>query len=231
MKDERIIELVNGELDGTNSSSEHTELATLFDRDPSVKTLFDEMEKVDRLLAAVPMVEPPATLKPKVMNAITRQAASARIPGESWIERILAPLFQRPAWAVAYAFSIGIIVGLGVFTVVDSTGPEPQMVRGTIGDVRAPLLGRTNVIAGTATADIVVSALDDELRIDVMITSSDPATLRLVPGAGDPIVIESPSGAPAYSLLVPKAPSVSVELISNQTSERALMTINESTEY
>lgn len=227
---ERIIELVNGELDGTNSSSEHTELTTLLDREPSAKALFDEMEKVDQLLATVPMIDPPATLKSRVMNAIAHQEAPARVSSQSWLERILAPLVQRPAWAAVYAFTIGIVVGLGVVTVVDSSGPEPAMVRGTIGDVQAPPLGRTHVVAGTATADVSVSALDDELRIDVTITSSDPATLRLAAKGQDPIVIESPSGAPVYSLLIPKTASVSIELISNEASDRALLTIDGSTE-
>jgi anti-sigma factor RsiW len=230
MKDERIIELVNGELDGTNSPSDHTELTTLLDREPSVKALFDEMQKVDRLLAAVPMVDPPATLKSNVMYAIGRQGAPARTAARGWLDRILAPFVQRPAWAVAYAFAIGIIVGLGVLTVIQSAGPDTGMVQGTIGAVRAPALAKSSLSAGTATADIVISALDDELRVDVKIVASDAATLQLTPEGGKPIVIESAPGTPVYGLLMPRTGSVSIELASNEDSQQVTLTIQGSTE-
>jgi len=230
MKDERIIDLVNGELDGTNSPSEHTELTTLLDREPSVKALFDEMQKVDHLLAAVPMVDPPPTLKSNVMHAIGRQSAPARAATQGLLDRILAPFVQRPAWAVAYAFGIGVIVGLGVLTVVQSAGPDTGMVQGTIGAVRAPALAKTSLSAGTATADIVISALGDELRVDVEITASDVATLQLSPEGGEPIVIESAPGTPAYGLLMPRTASMSIELVSNEASEQVTLTIHGSTE-
>ena len=230
MKDERIIELVNGELDGTNSPSEHTELTTILDREPSVKTLFDEMQKVDHLLAAVPMVDPPPTLKSNVMHAIDRQGTPARATSQGWLDRILAPFMQRPAWAVAYAFAIGVIVGLGVLTVVQSAGPDTGMVQGTIGAVRAPALAKSSLSAGTATADIVISELGDELRVDAKIVASDASTLRLAPEDGEPIVIESAPGTPAYGLLIPRTGSMSIELVSNEASEQVTVTIQGSTE-
>lgn len=227
MKDERIIELVNGDIDGINTPSEKAELTNLLEN-PSVKELVDEMHSLDRLLASVPMVDPPASLKRGVMDAIARKEASVRSTSKvSLLDRVLAPFIQRPAWAVTYAFATGLIVGLGVFSIVDSTGPEPATVQGTIISAAPAVLGETLIEAGDATATITVTRLGDELKVDVDLIATDATELALTPDGGEPLVIESLTGSPAYSVVIPPTSAIRVTLTSGLASDEALLTIGD----
>lgn len=226
MRDERIIDLVNGELDGVNSPSDRTELATLVENDPSVKEYLDEMRRLDQLLAAVPAADPPATLKAGVMRAIAQQedplpSASAK----DWFERLLAPFLLRPAWAVTYAFAVGVIVGLGVLSIIESTGPDSQTVQGTIVD-HSPTIAQTQIAAGTATAGIVVTGMGDELRVDMRLSTPGSATISLTAGNDEPIVIESAPGSPTYSLVLPWTQTISVTLSSQEARAHAVVAID-----
>jgi anti-sigma factor RsiW len=226
MKDEHIINLVNGEIDGTISREERKELTALIEDDPSVKSLFDEMITLDELLAAVPQVDPPASLKAGVMAAIERrETAATPIASESWFERLLGPFVRRPAWAVGYAFATGLIVGIGLLTLVDSTGPDQRAVQGTIVNAVPSSLGEMQVIAGTATADVIVTRIDEELRVDVDLIATSAATLQLIPDNRDAIVIHTSSGTPAYSIVIPTTKKLSVVLTTEETTEEATLTL------
>lgn len=227
MKDDRIIDLVNSELDGTNSPSDHAELTTLLESDPSIKDYLGEMRSLDQLLAAVPMVDPPPTLKSRVMNAIAHlELPVTDAATESWLDRVLAPFLRRPAWAVTYAFAIGIVVGLSVISIIESNGPDTGTVQGTIVSVPSSVLAQSKVVAGTATAGITVTRLNDELRIDLQLQTTDPATISLSSNDENPVVIESTSGTPVYSLLLPRTGKINVTLTSGEATEHAILDIN-----
>jgi len=225
MNDQRIIELVNGEIDGTLSPEDRNELTTLIEGDPSAKTLLDELGAVNQLLTSVPMVEPPASLKANIMRSIAHQESAVPAATESFLDRVLAPFIRRPAWAVAYAFGIGLIVGIATLSVIDAPGPDPQVVQGTIID-STPTLGELEIVAGTATASIVVKAMRDELRVNVDLMAHDAATLRLVPAVGSPVVLQSMAGTPSYSVLLPQTSSIGVVLITDEVTEQGVINIS-----
>lgn len=225
MKDERIIDLVNGELDGMNSTADQEELTSLLEKDPSLKGYLEEMKTLDQVLAAVPMVEPPAGLKRRIMNSVAHQGASLNVaPKATWFDRLLAPFLQRPAWAISYAFAIGLIVGLGVLSIIESSNPDVRTVQGTIVD-HSPVIANTTITAGPASADILVTRLDGELRVDLQVTATMAATVRLVSQDRNPIVIASDPGTASYSLLLEQTPSIDVTLSAGETSSQTVVAL------
>lgn len=225
MKDDRIIHLVNGEIDGVITPSEQSELTTLIETDPEVRSLRDDLRSLDRILASVPEAEPPARLRANIMDAVRRHDATVRASSrKSWIEDILAPFFRRPAMAVAYAFSIGLIAGLAVFSVVRAPGADSEMVRGTIVDGQ-PVIGSSHLIVGSTTADVTVKRAMPDLRIDIDVASTEFATLSITPSDGDPIVIESAPGTPSYSLLIPPSSTIRIDVSTDEGVTSDEMTI------
>lgn len=228
MKDERIIDLVNGELDGTISPSEHQELATHLEQDPSVKEYRDEMQTLSQLLAAVPFVDPPKTLKTRVMRAIAAQESPVRSASRrSWFEHILEPFTRRPAWAVTYAFAAGIIVGLAVISVVETAGLDTGVVQGTIVSVESPTVAKAHIATGTATAEVLVKRLDEELRVDVRLQSSGDVTVTLAPDGADSVTLESKAGPSSYSIVLPTTSTISVTLTEGEAFDTAVLTVEE----
>ncbi|MFV1980776.1 MAG: hypothetical protein ACC655_06445, partial [Rhodothermia bacterium] len=66
---EHTNELVNGELDGTNTSSESAVLAGILEEDASAKAFFVETKALFGALAKVPDKDPPAELTRRIMES------------------------------------------------------------------------------------------------------------------------------------------------------------------
>ena len=73
MMNDRIVELINREIDGLNSQAESHELNTILSSNPSAKKYFDSQMQISEALSRLPASEPPTTIKQIVMNEISRQ--------------------------------------------------------------------------------------------------------------------------------------------------------------
>ncbi len=180
---EHITELVNGELDSTNSSSESAELAGILESDASVKAFFEETEALFMALGNVPDVDPPADLKQRIMESIGREAgfAPASTPGiMTAIQTFFKPVLNRPAWAMSYAFAAGLLVGIAVLNFT-GTGdiPESQAVQGTMGQANSRILDEASLHVGDITVDLEAVGLENGVVLDIIIIGSGDSTVRI----------------------------------------------------
>ncbi len=192
---EHINKLVNGELDGTNTSSESAELAGILELDASAKTLFEETEALFEALGNVPDVDPPAELKQRIMESIGREAraAPASTPGVlDAIRTFFQPVLSRPAWAMSYAFAAGLLVGVAALNVA-GTGdiPETRAVQGTmgttgtsdaagsVGPTNARILDEAGLQVGDVTVDLATVRLKNGIVLDVTITGAGDSIVRV----------------------------------------------------
>ena len=227
MKDQRIIELVNGRLDGVITPTEDAELDALLSSDADTQTLLSEMKTLHNVLASVPEVEPPASIKVGIMDSIARLESAARpATTESLLDRILAPFTRRPGLAMSYAFALGLIVGLGVLSIIQ-TGPDARTVQGTIANFDATVIAETDLAVGESTANVIISELGDELRIDVSLIASDDVNLILIPQGQDAIEIHSKTGTQTYSILLPVTPSIVASISDGDASDEINMTVGQ----
>ena len=178
---ERTTELVNGELDGINTSSQSAELAAILAEDVSAKAFFDETQALFGALGSVPDQDPPAELKQRIMESISSETAAATAPSAGilhTLQDLFQPIIRRPAWAMSYAFAAGILVGIAVLNISGTNqAPETQAVQGTMGQANSRILDEASLQVGDITVDLAAVGLENEIVLDVTIT-----------GAGDSVV-------------------------------------------
>jgi hypothetical protein len=143
--DERILELMNGEIDGTNSHDESRELRERLERDPEARQHFEELKSVGLALSEAGELSPPAWVKREVMREIEagRSASHAPSTAAGVMERVRRALGPSPRLRPAFAFAGGVAVGLVLFAVLSAT--LPGMLPGDAGRIYGTIGGRCYV--------------------------------------------------------------------------------------
>ena len=135
MIDNRIIELINCDLDGTISRNEKDELLSFLEKDSEAKELYFKMTSLTEGLKAVDAVEPPVELKENIMRMLPDvQVRTVNKPGI--IESITSYFGEAPKFQLAGSFSFGFAAALVLMMFIIS--PErgnlvsPNATMGTI---------------------------------------------------------------------------------------------------
>lgn len=215
---ERLIELVNGELDGTNTPEESAELERTLDTDSSVRTYFEETKSLFGALRDVPDAEPPPGLKHRIMESISREAASAEPPAPrllSTLKQLFEPVLGRPAWAMSYAFAAGLLVGIGALVlVVNPVSPSTDVVQGTIGQTPSRLIDEATLSAGTVTVELATIDNAGELVLHLRITGSGESTVRIKGTQSDaPTTINAP-GPGRFTVHIDRSEQIEIHVWS-----------------
>lgn len=230
---ERIIELVHGELDGTNTAEERSELKKLLETDESAKAYFDETETFFGTLDSVSEVEPPPGLKERIMASIDVRPATAALPSKGLFEslkELFEPVLRRPAWAVSYAFAAGLIVGIAALLVINPVSPPPEVVRGTIGQPPSTVIDQARLEVGELTVELKTSDIESESILDVRIAGSGEATIRIESGVDQqPTTISAP-GPGHFTIGLDMPGEINVRVASaGQEAETSLVVAGTST--
>ena len=118
----RLIELMNAEIDGVNSPEVSRELHEHLDANPDARRHYDELKDVGRVLAEADEVSPPVGLRRAIMRAVAARGNPHVKVG--FLERMRRALSPAPRFRPAYAFTGGIVVGLGLFVLISVTLPR-----------------------------------------------------------------------------------------------------------
>jgi hypothetical protein len=115
MIEKHYIELINGEIDGVNSSDESSELRRYLETNPEARQYFDDLTDIGRTVAEMTDLDPPRRLRQTILSCV---AARRPVPrGESLIGRIRERLMPQAQPRYAFAFVTGVLVGFLVFAV------------------------------------------------------------------------------------------------------------------
>jgi len=148
--DERLTDLMNGELDGTNSAEQSRELRSRLASDPDARRHFEQLESVGRVLAEADEVPPPESLREAIMQVVEeRESRRLRAPG--LLARAREFFEPRRSLRPAFAFAGGVAVGLCLFVVLSAA--LPHAVPGDAGRLYGTMGGRCYI--------------DDEVRFEV----------------------------------------------------------------
>ena len=158
----RTIEWINQELDAVSSARQSARLHRQLEKDPEAQAYFDSLKKLDGMLERVEQVEPPASLKIGIVNAVRASATPTR-SRVSVVESILSRLSNPAVPRYGFAVASGICIGMLLFAVTtgemgSTTGPEH--VSGAIGVYTAP--------AGTVTDYGVFESISANASIQVV---------------------------------------------------------------
>ncbi len=207
MIDERLRELMNGEIDGENSAEESRELREALGSDEEARRYFDDLAELGRRFESAGGIDPPPALRRRILESTTRVEA-AGTPGVSTPSRparrsLADSLREAFTPRLAYAFAAGVAVGAILLVVVSGPGREatrvsPEDVRGTM----APRGGGLSESPGYIELDLPaaegsgsVSYSPDEIRLDVsLLTYEDVSVVLTFEGAVAPASIRVYSG-------------------------------------
>ncbi len=139
-------------LDGEVTPEEREHLDALLTADTAARRMFDEMSAVAALIDDVRLVDPPGDLTFRILTALPEAGASRRVPATSTVAELIrraarsaraslqgwaenwgldGRAFSRPALIIAYAFSVGLVTGVGLYAFV-APSAEHESVAGTL---------------------------------------------------------------------------------------------------
>ncbi len=110
MRDERILELIHGEIDGENTPSESAKLNAYLLHHPEARELFDQFNELSATLGHLAPVDPPPNLRKNILNAIPRIISAT--PARRTARAPLFSVFFSPKVRYAYAFAAGLAIGI-----------------------------------------------------------------------------------------------------------------------
>lgn len=178
MLEQRIAELIQAEVDGELPAAERAELASILERSAEARGFRDDMQKVARLLSAVPAVEPPAGLRQRVLNRI-------QLPRRvGWLE--LGAAWLRPA-SYGLAVAAGVLLAVGVERFESSTGSADieklvgtMVQRGAGATLPGPAAGQLLLGSAGLHGQVVLKALDDQsLAMEFTLDTMQPVELTV----------------------------------------------------
>jgi hypothetical protein len=201
MIERRVLELMNLAIDGVATPSQRTELESYLAIHPEFRSYLEALSQLSQRLDAAPMVEPPESLEPRIMEAINELPALAPAHTErfpAWLKSFLAPKL-RP-WST---FGLGLAAGIFIFAAIQYGRPDlwdvardidTSNMSGSIVRERAPETEPVALIPIEATegaASGSLTARDDgeNVRVDIVLQSTvavewllsfDPAVLTLL---------------------------------------------------
>lgn len=159
MPEERIIDLIQRDIDGETSPAEQAELRDRMERDADSRLYYDGIRHVAATLEAAPASEPPASFTAEVMNGIRAKAARA-----STAHRFQRPrdrfLAVRVGIGLAAAALIAVFLAPSLFRALDSSH-----LRGTMIAPSPPAQSWT-VTAGRQTVTVGTRGREVSLRFD-----------------------------------------------------------------
>jgi hypothetical protein len=137
MIDRIYIELMNKEIDGVITKTEQEKLHSYLSVNPEAQNFYDDLRQTSELLSEVPKVEPSPNIKKYVMNSIDwNRYAKAKRPFR--FKSFVPSLLTKPIPKLTYAFALGILVGILVYSavfenIITKRGMNITDLNGTIG--------------------------------------------------------------------------------------------------
>ncbi|MEX1140151.1 MAG: hypothetical protein WEB33_07240 [Bacteroidota bacterium] len=186
MLDKRMFELLNQEVDGTNSAKERQEVKALLSKNAEARRTFEALKELAAFLKATPQVEPPSTLKRRILASLPHAKPSSQK---------LFPLFSLARMLTegtnlryAYTFAGGAVAGILLFAFLTGSPSDTSSLVGAIGSStpsKAILSAEIDLpeIQGTFSAVeernevIATTSINASEEID-LIVRFDPAALQ-----------------------------------------------------
>lgn len=137
MIDRKFIELMNKEIDGVITEGDQKKLQSYLSAHPDAQKFYAELRQTSDLLHNMPKLEPPPNIKKYVMNTIDgNRYAKAKKPSK--LKSLVSSLVVKPTPKLAYAFALGILVGILVYSallenLISRRGMDVTDFYGTIG--------------------------------------------------------------------------------------------------
>jgi hypothetical protein len=183
MTNEKLLELIHGEIDGSNDPAQAEQLREALARDSNAAALRDEMRRLTETLREVGSVDPPENLRSDILRAVGAEPVARSKRSASWRPSRMA------AWGYAYTLAAGILIGVvghslvaGRAAVIEPANVMGAMTNGSPATVEQRIRIAAGSVDGTVSTraddlDVLVELdLDGDAPVEVVM-SFDPATV------------------------------------------------------
>jgi hypothetical protein len=170
MNKDKLLELINKEVDGTISRREKKNLLGYLDDHPDASTMYHEIKDAVEILDSVEELEPSPRI---VQNVMTRIDPSKYQPKPKESFKWNFDLIFGHKYRLAYSFLGGILIGvilLGLFKLPPQ--PDTHAVSGTIGSA-IKTVAAFPVTADQANGHINVTRLNNQFRLEIILNSNE----------------------------------------------------------
>ena len=183
--DERVLELINKEIDGINTPVEQRELKAVLATDGDSKILYDDLAGTVRLLQQVEMHEPPPDLKQAIMSALPADRyAPSRSPALlAWLRSLGRAWQAAPRLAFAYV-AVGLVAGVSLYAVWDNVPQDASNAAyGTLVSGQAPAdlqaVEDFSFDAADAHGTVRLQTGDRVALVEIDVDARDPVEIQL----------------------------------------------------
>jgi anti-sigma factor RsiW len=175
MLDERIAELIQADVDGELTASERDELEAVLKQSAEARRFREEMLQVARLMAELPLVNPPPGLTRRILDRI-------ELPSRTrWL--VASTTWFRPA-SYGLALAAGVLIAVGID---QATPTGPADIQNLVGSMvrqgkELPQLatGRLDIGSPGVEGRVLLKALDDDAwAMEFAIDSAMPVELTV----------------------------------------------------
>ena len=183
MKDKNIIELINKDIDKTNSPDEKEKLNQYLEENSDANVLYTELLKTEHMLDKMEDKIPSPNLKERILNTIDYNLYSNK-KMNSKITGYLSSIFSGPRTKYAVSFSLGMIAGLIILTFVfyNSTFHdelESYNTSGTIGLHKSGIIQTIDILSEDISGRVDVSKVNNFYGFDIKLNSQDKYRLLI----------------------------------------------------
>lgn len=184
---ERIIELINREIDGINTSAQTDELNRLLAGDAAARGEFDALRALDGRLRALPVVDPPPHLIHRILSAVPFGRYTSDAHAGDGVGAWLSSIFARPRLRIAATFAAGLAVGIALWAAIDRTHVEGSLDTSTLyGTMRAietsdgfELVGQVGIETAQVRGEVRLHEADRKLLAEISLDTTDPIEWRV----------------------------------------------------
>ncbi|MBI4417751.1 MAG: hypothetical protein HY563_03170 [Ignavibacteriales bacterium] len=177
MLDKRTYELLNQEADGANTPRDGERVKAILERSAEAREVLAGIKELSAALKSVPDVDPPRSLKARILNSLPHAAPRPSIVRPpAWIQL----LFQAPSVRLATSFAGGAVAGILLFAMFSDTPQNSSRFVGTIGN--ASTTGASvsvNVVLPLIQGTITAERVNGLLRTRGNFKASEVFDLRL----------------------------------------------------
>lgn len=185
MTTDRTTTLIHRAIDQEATPTERAELDARLADDDAARTSFRQLSRTAALLESVEAVAPPPDLKLRIMRALPEGRYHPAAPAApSLIERIRATLGDalsaRPAFALAYAVVLGMVMGAGLLGALSGPLAPAGEAVGTIGAAAPADAAALEVETPGVSGSVRAWAEGDGVFVEVALTTTEPARVGVV---------------------------------------------------
>ena len=174
--DNKIIELINADIDGEITSDEKAELTRVLENDAEARAMHEQLSALCESLDSEAQIDPPPHLRHVIMNQVPEKSAEPE--SESWLHA----LFVTPAVRYAATFAAGVIMTI---LIVDSGQIEQtrfdDMTRlvGTVSDTSeyGPAVASMTIHKADVAGQVALRRADPIMILDFNLATKGPVDI------------------------------------------------------